>query len=206
MNNSFRKDWNCAHGVPHKQCGFCYDQKEPQFVDGLGGRFQLPYADSLIDRLFEAATGVGPDGELAVYWADLKEIITTMGAPVVPEARDGFESHALPLQSREIPVLLPCPFCGEAPELIIKKGVEVLGGLGKNKEAPFRYIHCEPCGFGGSYTWWQDRATREPVMSVDVEAGARAVMFKQPGMQLNAGELIELGVQFAKAWGLKYVG
>ncbi len=37
------RDWNCEHGIGHKQCGSCYDQTEPPFVQGLGGKYQLPY-------------------------------------------------------------------------------------------------------------------------------------------------------------------
>lgn len=33
--------WNCEHGVPYKQCGSCYDQKEPPIVEGLGGSYRL---------------------------------------------------------------------------------------------------------------------------------------------------------------------
>lgn len=47
--HSENRDWNCEHGIPHKQCGSCYDQKEPPFVEGLGGRFQLPYTKTRLN-------------------------------------------------------------------------------------------------------------------------------------------------------------
>lgn len=37
------RDWNCQCGWSHKQCGSHYGQTEPPFVEGLCGRYQLPY-------------------------------------------------------------------------------------------------------------------------------------------------------------------
>lgn len=44
------RDWNCQCGWPHKQCGSHYDQTEPPFVEGLCGRYQLPYTKTSDDK------------------------------------------------------------------------------------------------------------------------------------------------------------
>lgn len=49
--HSENRDWNCEHSISHKQCGSCYDQKEPPFAEGLGGRFQLPYTKTLLPTI-----------------------------------------------------------------------------------------------------------------------------------------------------------
>lgn len=48
------------------------------------------------------------------------------------------------------------------------------------------------------------RTKHEPE-PVSIEEGARKVSQSEPGINYNAGELIELGWSFAEAWGLKYV-
>ena len=91
-------DWNCEHGISHKQCGSCYDQTEPPYLDGLGAYVRSTDYEKL--KLENAQLRE----ILAECALDLKEEVAgryTIEGRIHPAYQDRFDRDMQPVRKAE---------------------------------------------------------------------------------------------------------